>query len=101
MSFKATLDVPRLVTQPREVFLRQNEARIRSQALPLRSDPEIRKHLDAVEMAEDLFDIHDVAGKKMADQGREAWAKIHARHATAAFQIRLDYLDHLAHLVGI
>lgn len=100
MDSQATLEIPRLVKAPREVFLRQNEARIRSQALPLKADPDIALELSAVEMAEDLFDIHEIAGKKMADQGRHAWAKIHDRHCAAAFQIRLYHLDKLAHLVG-
>lgn len=98
MDSKATLEIPRLVKAPRETFLRQNEARIRSQALPLKSDPEISLHLRAVEMAEDLFDIHEIAGKKMADQGRTAWAVIHDRHTAAAFQFKLYHLDKLAHL---
>jgi hypothetical protein len=96
-----TLEIPRLVTAPRETFLRQQEGRIRSQALPLKSDPEILRELNAIEMAEDLFDIHEIAGKKMADQARHAWEKIHARHCAAAFQLRLYHLDKLAHLVGI
>ena len=97
----ATLEIPRLVKAPREAFLRKNESSIRSQALPLRNDPEIALHLNAVEMAEDIFDIHEIAGGKMVENGRTAWAKIHARHAAAALQFRLYHLDKLAHLVGV
>ena len=95
----ATSDIPRLVTHPRETYLRQNEAKLRSQALPLRADPQIALHLHAIDMAEDLFDIHEVAGAKMETQGRHAWATIHARHTAAAFQLRLYHLDKLAHLL--
>lgn len=101
MNTQATLEIPRLVTTPREQFLRKAEARIRSQALPLKSDPDIALHLAAVEMAEDLHDLHDVAGGKMELAGRTAWAKIHARHRAAAFQLGLYHLDKLAHLVGV
>jgi hypothetical protein len=101
MSDHATLEIPRLVKAPREAFLRKNECQIRSQALPLKSDPEISLHLSAVEMAEDIFDIHEIAGGKMAAQGRTAWVKIHERHAAAALQFRLYHLDQLAHLVGV
>lgn len=101
MSDHATLEIPRLVKAPREAFLRKHEATIRSQALPLKNDPEISLHLNAVEMAEDLFDIHEIAGKKMADHGRTAWVKIHERHTAAACQFRLYHLDKLAHLVGV
>lgn len=100
MDSQATLEIPRLVKAPRETFLRQNEGRIRSQALPMKNDPDVALHLAAVEMAEDLFDIHEIAGKKMADQGRFAWAKIHDRHCACAFQFRLYHLDKLAHLTG-
>ena len=101
MPSHATLEIPRLVKAPRETYLRQNEGRIRSHALPLKNDPDVALHLAAVEMAEDLFDIHEIAGKKMADQGRCAWAKIHERHCACAFQFRLYHLDKLAHLTGV
>jgi hypothetical protein len=100
MSDKDTLPVPRLVTQPREVYLRQNETQIRSRALPLKSDPAVKLHLDAIEMSEDLFDIHEIAGQKMASQQRTAWAVIHQRHTQAALQLRLYHLDKLVHLIG-
>ena len=101
MSDHATLEITRLVKAPREAYLRKNEGTIRSQALPLKNDPAISLHLAAVEMAEDIADIHEIAGKKMADHGRTAWVKIHHRHFTAACQFRLYHLDKLAHLVGV
>jgi hypothetical protein len=97
---RQTLEIPRLVTHPREVYLRQNETQIRSRALPLKTDPAVKLHLDAIEMSEDLFDIHEIAGRKMTDQGRTAWAVIHQRHTQAALQIRLYHLDKLVHLIG-
>lgn len=99
-----TAEIPRLVTAPREAYLRQNETRIRSQASNLLAsgnpDPAITRHLAAIEMAEDLFDIHDIASDKHRHAGNHAWSKIHARHAQAGTQFRLYHLDQLSHIVG-
>jgi hypothetical protein len=99
MSNTATLEIPRLVPHPRETYLRQNETRIRSEAGRMaKDDPTIKRHLHGVEMAEDLYDIHDVAGAKQRQLGKEPWAVIHDRHKAAAFQLKLHHLDLLANL---
>ena len=72
-----TLEIPRLVTAPREAFLRKEETKLRSLALPLKADPAIAKELNAIEMAEDLFDIHEIAAEKQRRAGNQAWTKIH------------------------
>lgn len=94
-----TLEIPRLVTAPREAFLRKEETKLRSLALPLKADPAIAKELNAIEMAEDLFDIHEIAAEKQRRAGNQAWTKIHERHTQAAMQLRLDHLDRLANLL--
>lgn len=52
-------EIRRAVTAPREQYLRQNEGRIRSLALPQNtSDPVIATHLEFILWLEDAIDIH-------------------------------------------
>jgi len=99
MSTTTHQQIPRLVPHPRETYLRQNETRIRSEALTAKTDPAVSIELAAIELAEDLFDIHEVAGNKQRSLGKEPWAVIHDRHKTAALHLKLYHLDRLAHLV--
>ncbi len=98
-----TADITPLLSLPRETYLRQHEARIRSAAasvLAAGPDTSIRSALDAVIYAEDLFDIHDVAATHYRNRdGQQHRATTHARHAAAAMQLKLRALDQLAHLV--
>lgn len=93
----ATNTIPRLVPIPREQYLRKEETRIRSLALPSRNaDPFIELHLDAVLGAEELIDIHEVAAQRQSNQGAEHFAASHRRFAAIAWQIKLHHLNQLA-----
>lgn len=95
-----TTEIPRLVTQPREHYLRQNEGRIRSLALPQNSsDEQIATHLAVVLMMDDMEDIHESAMNKWEHQGNLRFAEIHERHRDAAVQVRLYHLHQLANLL--
>ena len=91
-----------LVSAPREQFLRQNETRIRHQALPQHAagDPAISKWLDGVLFAEDIVDIHEIARDKYLQSRTEHRAAMHHDWALKAQQLKLLCLDQLAHLVG-
>lgn len=100
MSSLTTTEIPRLVTAPREQYLRQNETRIRSEARPPNtSDPQIAKHLSAVEMAEDIIDRHEVAIEANRRAGIHHMATAHEIYAAKATQLKLYHLDMLAHLL--
>lgn len=92
-----TTEIPRLVSQPREQYLRQNEGRIRSLALPQNStDPLVRLHLEAVAMADDMEAIHAGAIRRHEADNNHRFADIHERHRQAAVQFLLYHLDKLA-----
>ena len=94
------LEVPRLVPTPREQYLRQNETRIRSLALPLeKDDPAIRTHHQAILLCEDLIEIHDCACDRQKAIGAHRVADTHARYRDSARQLLLHHLDQLAHLL--
>lgn len=97
----ATAHIPRLVPHPREVYLRQNETRIRSAAASVLAsgtpDPAVSAALDAVIFAEDLFDIHEIATEKYISKPHHA--QLHRDWAAKAMQLKLRALDQLAHLV--
>lgn len=96
----ASTEIPRLVSAPREQYLRQNETRIRSEARPQNSlDPQVAKHLSAVEMAEDIIDRHEVAIEANRRAGNNHIAEQHVGYAAKATQLKLYHLDQLAHLV--
>jgi|JFJP01.1.fsa_nt_gi hypothetical protein len=95
-----TTDVPRIVAHTREVYLRQNEARIRSDAARLaKSDPSIKRHLDAVEMAEDLGDYHETVINHFRDKKLNHRIPPHERYRDQTFQLKLHHLDQLANLI--
>lgn len=96
-------EIPRLVSHPREVYLRQNEGRIRSAASGLLArglpDPEISAALNAVHFAEDLYEIHNDTAPKFQQRGKPHLVQIHEDHAARAMQLKFRALDQLAHLV--
>lgn len=96
-------EIPRLLAAPREVYLRQNETRIRSVASNILAggnpDPAIVAALDAVHFAEDIFDIHDITAKHYSEKRIPHRAESHQRYANKAMQLKLRALDQLAHLV--
>ena len=97
----ATATIRPLVTVPREQYLRKEEARIRSLALPaVCADPLAAKHLTALEYAEDLQDRHEVAAvanRKAAN--REHVAAEHDVYAAKAMQLKFYHLDQLSTIV--
>lgn len=96
----ATSQIQRLVALPREQYLRKEETRIRSLALPAQNtDPAVELHLNAVLGAEDLIDIHEVAAERQASQGAEHFAASHRRFAAIAWQLKLYHLSQLANLL--
>ena len=97
---QANMEPPRLVTLPREQYLRKEEARIRSLSLPARnSDPIVETHLCAVLGAEELIDIHESAAIRQSAQGARHFAEAHTRFASIAWQIKLYHLNALSNLV--
>lgn len=93
--------VPRLVPLPREQYLRKEETRIRSLALPqaANADPQVQVHLFAVCAAEELIDIHEAAALRQEAQGAPHFARSHRRYATLAWQLKLFHLNQLAALL--
>ncbi len=90
----------RLVTLPREQYLRQQETRIRSEAARLeRGDPIIAAHLQAVLSAEDLHDYHLTAENHFEGKGDRARTERHERLKDASLQLKLHHLDQLANLI--
>jgi hypothetical protein len=99
MSFTASED-PRLVTHPRETYLRQNEGRIRSEAIRLaKDDPAIKRHLDGLLMAEDLIDYHSTIIEHFDAKGFTHRIPPHLRYKSQAFQLKLHHLDLLTNLI--
>lgn len=96
------VDISRLVTHPREQFLRKEEGRIFSAATALLGasrDPEIIAALDAVQFADDLFEIHDVTAKFYEEKNIPHRVANHRRYAGKAAQLKFRALDQLHHLV--
>lgn len=95
-----TLQIPLLVPFAREQYLRKEETRIRSEALPVRhGDSEVNLHLNAVLGAEELIEIHEVAARRQNAQGATAVAATHHRFAALAWQLKLHHLNCLASLL--
>lgn len=93
-------DLRRAVTAPREQYLRQNEGKIRSLALPQNTtDPTIALHLEFVIWLEDSIDIHEIAQEKHRNAGANRVAEVHRDYAAKLAQIKLHHLDQLAHLL--
>lgn len=95
------LQTPRLISPPREQYLRKEETRIRSAAIAMLAagpSPDIRAALDAVLHAEDLFDIHDVTATFYGQRGQVARNENHTRYANQAMQLKLRALDQLSYL---
>lgn len=93
-------ELPRLITHPRETYVRQNEGRIRSEAAHLgKTDPVISKHLSAVEMAEDIFDYHEAVIGFFQKQATPHRIPPHERYKAQAFSLKLHHLDQLATLI--
>jgi len=91
---------PRIVSTSREQYLRQNEARIRSLALPQNTtDPVIALHLDAVLWLEDVADIHEIAETKFRRNNTPHLAETHRGFIAKLTQLKLHHLDQLAHLL--
>lgn len=98
MSRTESPNAHRLVTHPREHFLRQNETRIRSLAAAQhRVDPMVNLHLSAVHMAEDLQDIHESAATAyQARSNSQHRVEMHTVHRDQSQQFKLYHLDKLA-----
>jgi hypothetical protein len=94
------IEIPRLVPHPRETYLRQNETAIRSDAGRLaKDDPTIKRHLSAIEMAEDLHDYHQVCIEHFQKSGTTHRIAPHQTYKTQSFQLQLHHLDQLANLI--
>jgi hypothetical protein len=93
-----TADLHRLVPHPREIYLRQNEARIRSDALALKNDRIALRHLAGIEIAEDLQDYHETVIAHFRSKGLTHRIPPHELYLAGAFQLKLHHLDHLANL---
>jgi hypothetical protein len=96
------LQTPRLVSAPREQYLRKEETRIRSAAIAMLAagpSPDIRAALDAVLHAEDLYDIHDETAKFYQQRSQPVRVETHTRYASQAMQLKLRSLDQLSFLV--
>jgi hypothetical protein len=91
-------DLHRIVPHPRETYLRQNETRIRSEALALKNDPAALRHLAGIEMAEDLQDYHETVISHFRAKKLNHRIPPHERYYAHAFQLKLHHLDLLAHL---
>lgn len=94
----AVADIHRLVPHPRETYLRQNETRIRSEALNAKTDPAVLLHLSGIEFAEDLQDYHESVISHFQSKGLAHRIPPHERYFAQAFQLKLHHLDQLAHL---
>lgn len=93
-------EIRRAVPAPREQYLRQNETRIRSLALPQHtSDPSVAAHLEFVAWLEDAVDIHEIAETKHRQNGANRVAEVHRDYAAKITQIKIHHLDQLAHLL--
>lgn len=100
MSTTAAAEIPRLTSHPREIYLRQNETAIRSDAARLaKGDPSIKRHLDAVEMTEDLADYHDTVIEHFRAKELKHRIPPHERYKAQSFQLKLHHLDQLANLI--
>ena len=94
-----TAIIRQLVTVPREQYLRKEEARIRSLALPaVCADPLAATHLAALEFAEDLQDRHEVAANAHRTT-RPHMAAEHDIYAAKACQLKFYHLNQLSILV--
>jgi len=94
------METPRLVTLPREQYLRRDETRIRSEAGRLQhGDPAIAAHLNAVLSAEDLHDYHLAAEEHFEGKRDRARTERHQRLKDQSLQLKLHHLDQLAHLI--
>lgn len=93
-------EIRRAVTAPREQYLRQNEGKIRSLALPQNTaDPIIAAHLEYILWLEDAVDIHEIAQEKHRNAGANRVSEVHRDYAAKLSQIKLHHLDQLAHLL--
>jgi hypothetical protein len=88
----------RIVPHPRETYLRQNETRIRSEALNFKNDPAVMRHLAGIEIAEDLQDYHETVIAHFRSKDLNHRVAPHERYFAGAFQLKLHHLDHLANL---
>jgi hypothetical protein len=93
-------EILQAVPVPRQQYLAQNEARLRSLALPQNtSDPIIARHLEFVIWLEDAIDIHEIAATKHRNAGASRVAEVHVDYARKIAQIKFHHLDQLAHLL--
>ncbi len=92
-------EIPRLVSMPREQYLRQQETKIRSDAGRLiHSDPAINNHLSAVLSAEDLYEFHSAVEEAFLERTDHRAAR-HGRFKEMAHQLKLHHLDQLSNLI--
>ena len=90
----------RLVTTTREQYLRKEENRIRSEAVALcQSDPLIAKLLSAISKAEEFYEHHDVTAIRQDRIDATALSNYHRRLTSAAWELKLYFLDQLAVIV--
>ena len=93
-------DVPRLLSHPREQYVRQNEARIAdaiAQAMKApQVDPAVHLHSVVIEMAQDLIDVHDAAANRQRSCGANRVADSHEGFSAQATQIKLYHLSQLS-----
>ena len=81
---------------PREQYLIQNEARIRSRALPVnKPGPLALDHLTIIEGVDDSLQAHLEAARLHAAKGRLAHEQSHRHHAANLLQTKLWHLDRL------
>lgn len=93
-------EILQAVPIPRQQYLAQNEARLRSLALPQNtSDPIVARHLEFVIWLEDSIDIHEIAATKHRNAGANRVAEVHLDYASKLVQIKFHHLDQLAHLL--
>ena len=96
-------DVPRLLSHPREQYVRQNEARIADAiAQAFKSspvDPAVHLHSAVVDMTQALIDVHDSAANRQRACGANRVADTHEGFSAQATQIKLYHLSQLASIL--
>jgi len=89
-------DIPRLLTHPREQYIRQNEARIADAIRANSSEPFVILHAQAVEMAQSLIDVHEAAAVRQLNCDAIRVAQMHQGYAAQATQLKLYHLSQIA-----
>lgn len=96
-------DIPRLLSHPREQYVRQNESRITDaialakKAAPV--DPAVELHAHVIDMMQSLIDVHESAAGRQRNCGAERVAAMHEGFAAQATQVKLYHLSQIASLL--